>query len=105
MPIQDLHDIPKPSEFTFKDMTRSEKVPCELETSNCTRLDSGIDVSQHLSELSLKDNYSYNDLSIRHARIDSPKNTVPDLPTGNLKLADPPSLLDCCFKQNEDGDT
>lgn len=77
------------------------------------RLDSGIDVtSQHLSELSLKDNDSYNDLSVKDKLVSNKDSTVS---TSNIKSSVKSSdstysvsdlnLLSYCFQQNEDGDT
>lgn len=76
------------------------------------RLDSGIDVSQHLSELSLKDNDSYNDLSIKDKLVSSKDSTIstPNVKS-SAKSSDSPysasdlNLLSYCFQQNEDGDT
>uniref|UniRef100_A0A1B6GZW1 Uncharacterized protein n=1 Tax=Cuerna arida TaxID=1464854 RepID=A0A1B6GZW1_9HEMI len=98
--------VSKSSDFTYS----SEKVLGD--NKSYMRLDSGIDVtsvSQNLSELSVKDAESYNDLNDPSSKTKGPTTNINEQFTSGQKTLEIPvhkqSLLEKCFEQNEDGDT
>ncbi|KAG8303043.1 hypothetical protein J6590_018505 [Homalodisca vitripennis] len=97
--------VSKSSDFTYS----SEKVLGDK--ASYMRLDSGIDVnsvSQNLSELSVKDAESYNDLNDPSSKTKGPTTNINEQFTSGQKTLETPvhklPLLER-FEQNEDGDT